>query len=293
MNRGIYWKGSIAASEAIPFYVRHFLYTRQVNAEKMDLHAHHEVEFYINLTGEVTFLSKNQVYHLSRGDVCFTRPDELHHCVYHDTIPHEHFGVMFIGDNCTDAISFLYDDRKSSCFFPTAADKEELIEICFALLKHNLPESERQYLFLRMLHLLKRSAREPLKTPDKLPKDMVSMLAFVEQHLDVTVTVAEMAKALYISQSSIERRFKEFLHMTPLAYIHKRKLQTASTMLRGGSTVSAAAAAVGFADTSYFIRLFERNYGMTPHRYKSLINQSLASAESIPDNLYPPSPMPK
>ncbi len=296
MDRRVYWKGVIPAGDVVPFYIRHMLFTRLLDVEKIDLHTHNEVEIYINLSGEVSFLTQNHVYRLSRGDVCVARPDEQHHCIYHETIPHEHIGVMFDGSTCPEAIAFLFDDPSRNCFFPNNEEKEELIAICFSLLKHDLPDSERQYLFLRMLHLLKNAAREPLESPDKLPKDLVTMLSFVEEHLGEAFTVSEMAKALYVSQSNIERRFKQYLHLTPLAYIHKRKMQVAATLLHGGYSVSAAAMAVGFADTSYFIRLFERIYSVTPHRYKTWRSKGDLG---LSDNLYksskkltmkPPSP---
>lgn len=289
MNRGIYWKGNIPAGNTVPFYIRHMLFTRLLNVEKIDLHSHNEVEIYLNLSGDVSFLTRNHVYRLSRGDVCVTRPDEQHHCIYHETVPHENIGILFDGSACPEAIAFLFDDLSRNCFFPSPESKEELIDIAFTLLKKNLPDSERQYLFLRMLHLLKNAAREPLESPDKLPKDLVTVLSFVEDHLAEPFTVAEMSKALYISQSSIERRFKEYLHLTPLAYIHKRKMQVAATLLHGGYSVSAAALAVGFADTSYFIRLFERIYSVTPHRYKTLRNKDVVG---LPDNLYKPNKKP-
>lgn len=298
MDRKVYWKGVIPAGDEVPFYIRHMLFTRLLDVEKVDLHTHNEVEIYINLSGEVSFLTKNHVYRLSRGDVCVARPDEQHHCIYHETIPHEHIGVMFDGSTCPEAIAFLFDDPSRNCFFPSATDKEELIDICFQLLKEGLPKSERQYLFLRMLHLLKNAAREPLETPDTLPKDLVTMLSFVEDHLAEPFTVAEMSKSLYVSQSSIERRFKEFLHLTPLSYIHKRKMQVAATLLHGGYSVSAAAMAVGFADTSYFIRLFERIYSVTPHRYKTLRNRDgihpyTPSKQHREPSIKPPSPFDK
>ena len=295
MDRGIYWKGDITAGESVPFYIRHFLYPRLLDVEEIDLHTHREFELYINLTGDVSFLTKKHVYHLHRGDVCVTRPNEQHHCIYHETIPHEHLLIMFDGSDYPDATAFLFDSPLRNCFFPSAEDKDEIIENCFLLLKNDLPNSERQYLFLRLLHLLKRAAREPLEAPDKLPKDLVTMLSFVEEHLAEPFTVAEMSKALYVSQSSIERRFKEFLHLTPLAYIHKRKMQVAATLLHGGYSVSAAAMAVGFTDTSYFIRLFERIYSVTPHRYKTRRNKGNLDLPDLHKSeketyLKPPSP---
>ena len=76
------------------------------------------------------------------------------------------------------------------------------------------------------------------------------------------------SKALYVSQSTLERRFKEVLDITPWEYIKKQKLKLAVEMLQEGNSVSTTGTSVGYNDTSYFIELFKQYYGITPYQYK-------------------------
>ena len=46
------------------------------------------------------------------------------------------------------------------------------------------------------------------------------------------------------------------------------KMQIAANLLLDGTSVTDTAIAVGFNNVSHFILLFERHYGITPHRYK-------------------------
>ncbi len=269
MHSSVRWEGVIPASQNISFSITHSHTSRRFHVQEIDTHTHREFELYINLTGDISFLAENRLYTMSRGDVFFARPGERHHCVYRSDAPHEFFWILFNGNDCANAVSFLLNDPSRNYFSPDEEYKEELLGLCFSLLQHNLPESERQYSFLRLLHLLKLSAHDPVDIKSTLPEDLSRMLSFVEQHLHKPITVADMAKTLYLSQSTIERRFKEHLGLTPLAYINKRKLQAAAALLRSGSSVSEAALSLGFSATSHFIALFEKHYGTTPHRYKS------------------------
>lgn len=268
MYNTVRWEGRIPAMNSIPFSITHSQTTRRFHVQEIDTHTHREFELYINLSGDISFLAENRLYPLSRGDVFFARPGERHHCVYRSDAPHEFFWLLFDGSACAETVAFLLEDLSCNYFSPDEEHKEELIATCFSLLQNDLPESERHYYFFHLLHQLKKSARNPLDTQRTLPEDLSRMLSFVEQHLHVPFTVADMAKALYLSQSTIERRFKEHLGLPPLAYVNKRKLQNAATRLREGASVSETALSLGFSATSHFISLFEKQYGLTPHQYK-------------------------
>ena len=58
-------------------------------------HSHDCYEFYINVSGDVSFLVENSLYPLSRGDVIIARPGEQHHCVYRSDKPHKMFWILF------------------------------------------------------------------------------------------------------------------------------------------------------------------------------------------------------
>jgi AraC-like DNA-binding protein len=100
-----------------------------------------------------------------------------------------------------------------------------------------------------------------------LPEDLARILACIDAHITEPLQVRDLARALYISESTIQRRFLAYLGMKPAAYIRSKKLATAAGLLRGGATVLEAGLAVGYADNSHFIRIFRRQYGVTPHTY--------------------------
>ena len=77
-----------------------------------------------------------------------------------------------------------------------------------------------------------------------------------------------ISKALFVSQKTLERKFKEILDITPLEFIHRKKLLSAAEMLQNGESVLIAGINVGYNDTSYFMSFSKKYYGMTPYQYK-------------------------
>jgi two-component system response regulator YesN len=69
------------------------------------------------------------------------------------------------------------------------------------------------------------------------------------------------------------RRFRDLFHdafrMTPNQYIITRKIEHAKGLLSaGGLTISEIALLCGFADVYYFSKVFKKETGITPSKWK-------------------------
>ena len=97
----------------------------------------------------------------------------------------------------------------------------------------------------------------------------VRILREIEERLAEMIRIPDLAAAHGLSRHALYRLFSEELGTTPTAYITARRLARAAAMLtEGDDPIAAVAAAVGFDDYSYFIRVFRREYGMTPLAYR-------------------------
>lgn len=72
-----------------------------------------------------------------------------------------------------------------------------------------------------------------------------------------------------LSARGFARRFRQASGMTPIAYLQAVRLEAARTLLVAtGDPVEFIADSVGYADVSFFRRLFKRHTGMTPAVYR-------------------------
>ncbi len=234
---------------------------------EIDLHTHNEFEIYINLSGDVSFLVENSLYPLTRGDVIIARPFERHHCVYRSDKPHKLFWILFDSNKNKNLLDFLKDGFTKNYISPSDEHKNELIKLCNSLYKKKLSNEEKIYSFLRIFAILKENnIKSAIK--DTLPEDLSKIINYIDKHIKEQITVSEIAKSLYISQSTLERKFKKTLNITPLEFIRKKKLILAGQLLQKGESVLFTAINLGYGDTSYFIQLFKEYYGCTPYEYK-------------------------
>ena len=80
--------------------------------------------------------------------------------------------------------------------------------------------------------------------------------------------VDELAEALEISRSSLNRRMRETLDTTANNYIRDVRIQKAEELLRSSSLqINEICYRVGFQTPSYFIKCFRKKYGPSPNEY--------------------------
>ncbi|PWC87467.1 AraC family transcriptional regulator [Azospirillum sp. TSH100] len=94
-------------------------------------------------------------------------------------------------------------------------------------------------------------------------------LLLMQQNIDVPLSVAEMARRLGAARRQMERHFQNALGMTPTEAYRIMRLEHAEFLLRNTEqSVTEVAAAVGFCDSSHFVRAFKERRGMTPSVFR-------------------------
>ncbi len=75
------------------------------------------------------------------------------------------------------------------------------------------------------------------------------------------------AKLMYVSERSLQRRFKQAKDKTFKEYLNEVRLEQACRMLLKGDKVSNVAFECGFNDPSYFSQRFKHHFGMSPTQF--------------------------
>ena len=82
-------------------------------------------------------------------------------------------------------------------------------------------------------------------------------------------TRAEMAKYAGMSLSTLTRHFRERTGVAPLEYLIRVRLKKASVLLQNPELgIAEVADMTGFSDSNYFCRLFRKNFGVSPGKYR-------------------------
>ncbi len=96
-----------------------------------------------------------------------------------------------------------------------------------------------------------------------------SAVAYIRDHLRATLTVREVAAALFVSEGTLTGDFKREVGCPVSRYIDDCVLRLAEEqLLCTDRTVSEIATACGFCDPFYFSRRFHSVFGISPSRYR-------------------------
>ena len=93
----------------------------------------------------------------------------------------------------------------------------------------------------------------------------------IDHYADSDLSLASIANGTDISESRIRRMLQSKLHTTPIKYINSLRLEKAQALLSESNVpISDIAYATGFEDPFYFSRMFKKQYGISPARYRAL-----------------------
>ena len=112
------------------------------------------------------------------------------------------------------------------------------------------------------------TALAQLDAETTIPADQTVLhcMKYIEAHYaDPALTVETLCVLYHISRSSLQRKFKRFLDLSPKEYILKQRLTLALALLmRREGNVKEVALASGFSDEKYFSRAFRAAFGYSP-----------------------------
>jgi transcriptional regulator GlxA family with amidase domain len=93
---------------------------------------------------------------------------------------------------------------------------------------------------------------------------------WIREHITSPAPVAGMVERSRLTERTFKRRFSAVVGCTPLAYVHRLRIEAAKHRLEtSADATDAVAAAVGYEDPAFFRRLFKRHTGVTPARYRT------------------------
>ena len=236
-------------------------------------HIHEYCEIYVNLTGNVSFVIEKNLYSVKSGDIIITKPYEYHHCVYHDDSDHLHFWIMFSVIENPELFKFLTEKKSGHRNHIRLSEekKQEFVAYCENLTKNSLESPISQMaVFFKILSCIEEGMEKykVSNTNVSLPKSLKNILDYINKNFASIHTINEVADKFYISISTLERHFKQYLSMTPKRYLEDKKLQNACLLLRQNASVTDACFESGFDDYSHFITIFKKKFDVTPLKYK-------------------------
>ena len=121
----------------------------------------------------------------------------------------------------------------------------------------------------RLLYLWRSAVGQNVRTDSRL----WPALDYLKNHFTERVTVGELAKLCFLSESQLWRMFKNQLGYSPIEYKNKLLFDAAGELLLrgGGQSISEIAYSLGFDSIYTFSQLFKKHMGCSPSAYRKKV----------------------
>ncbi len=92
--------------------------------------------------------------------------------------------------------------------------------------------------------------------------------AYLEEHVEGSVSIPDLAKALLISPRHLSRLFRRHMGMSPHEYHLQLKMRRARQLLGTDLTLKEIARRLGFESPFHFSRAFKQRFGLPPSQWR-------------------------
>lgn len=250
----------------------------------ISLHSHDYYEALFCRSDGVEYLVGSERYRLQKGDIVFVPPGISHRPILPEkmTMPYER-DVLWISREFMEMMLRLFPDetahhRNHTYPIRTAGTRWEFLGEMFrnGVLEEEgkRPGWETAVLgnTMTILANLKRAYIE--RTAGTMQAEKPELLdritAYIEQYYTDHITVDDLAKAFYVSNSTISHQFKQKMGVSVYRYITQRRLIAAKKLIAEKVPMEEISRRVGFVDYSTFYRAFKQEYGIAPRRFAQL-----------------------
>ena len=241
-------------------------------------HWHRDYEVLIALDGPMDYSVNGQHVYLEQGDAIFVNSRRLHygysavHQERHYCFAVFHPELLGLTPAVASALEYLSRDSSPDYWLLSArkANEKQIIDLIRSLCDHAVPE-EALTVLSACADLLNRIAKTGMeKTDHSVDPDWAmirQMTGYIQNHYQEKIRLEDIAAAGAVCRCKCCRLFSRKLHITPMGYVNRYRLEKACDLIRNGHSITDAAFSTGFQGTSYFSETFRKQYGMSPSSY--------------------------
>jgi len=124
----------------------------------------------------------------------------------------------------------------------------------------------RKTLVLQMVMALLDTQQQLAGQPSRYPH-IENALALLHERFNRDIAILDLAREVGLSTTHFRRRFRAYTGRSPVEYIRDLRMAEAQRLLREGMPIKQVAAAVGYQDPFYFMRVFRTAVGTPPGQY--------------------------
>ncbi|GAA5087062.1 AraC family transcriptional regulator [Chryseobacterium ginsengisoli] len=241
-----------------------------------------ERELHYNDEENIPFAQKNDAFILLstndiKSEIRFPAGSNIHYMVV--GITNSRLKSILSIDKPNNTLATISGENDSFLFFENFDSEMQIIlkNIVNVDLNNSLNNFYIQIKVLELMYLLftKLSLRENTTYKNIKSNDATRLLLIRNEilaDLSSPPVLQELAKIAIMSETKLKQLFKQTFGDTIYNFYQKARMEEAAFLLRQAKhSVSEVGYELGFSNLSHFSRLFEKQYGLTPKKYSSVL----------------------
>jgi AraC-like DNA-binding protein len=216
-----------------------------------DLHSHHAVQVALGLEGPVCL--RDSEGRAEQGEAAVVPRDVAHAIVE----PTKHALLLYVNPESTPGrrIAALAIGAKTRSWFEAGAPLRRLQRSISLATSEALQQAAQD---------ITRDLVGEAPRPTSVHPAVRRLLSSLPSHLDGDVRLPALADSVGLSAGRLGHLFTETVGIPLRPYVLWLRLQRAAVQIQGGASLTIAAHAAGFADSSHLSNTFRRMFGLSP-----------------------------
>ena len=251
----------------------------------VSLHSHVYYEIlYCRTDADVEYLIGSDRYRLRRGDIILVPPGVSHRPILPENMAEPYVrDVLWVSVEFVNLVERMYPD-------PQTVDRDHQLPVRTAgsrweflgeLFQQGVREEEERrpgwemavlgntlmiFANLKRAYIERSTGTMKAEKPELLDR----ITAYIEENYAKSITIDDLARHFYVSNSTISHLFKQKMGVSLYRYITQRRLIAAKSLILQRCALEDVSRAVGFADYSTFYRAFKQEFGISPRQFLQL-----------------------
>ena len=246
--------------------------TEKPNPEFHNPHIHMQKEIYIFLKGNVEYVIEGTVYKPEPNDILIINNGEQHYVRFLGTEDYERIVInirpeFFKAEEMKCFLVFFSEiQQKKEYLIPGYSSQNEGIPEVLTRLEKYVNNEQNDLLvkcaLIEFLHLLTKANRSNLV--HKGNKMVADTISYINDNLQNSISLDDLAKHCYISKYYLCKLFKEYTGFTLNNYIINKRILKVRELCKKGMNITEAVSRAGFTSYSNFYRAYITHRGHSP-----------------------------
>ncbi len=252
---------------------------------QMPFHWHNEWELIRVLDGSLRIHVDDEQYNARKGDILLLRGGVLHggmptECVY-ECLTFDLYGLFRTLDMVKKSLRPFYRQQMiCKCWFPAGACRavSQTVDALMSAFRNPHPADCRELITIGSVsalfaYILQNGLSEPAAEKSNGSNHRIgqikSVLEYIEQNYGSALTLDSLAAVAGMNPKYFCRVFHSLTHQSPMEYVNYYRIEQAAWQLDNPrNTITAVGLECGFAESSYFTKVFKKFKGVTPKEYR-------------------------